>query len=97
MAAFLAGANCMRWRQFLIFNAAGGIVWAVVYGVGAYYLAQAVDRLAKPVGIGIGVAAVIVVIASAIFLRRHEAELEDKAEKALPGPLRPFRKKTKPN
>lgn len=93
LAAFLAGANRMRWPQFLIYNAAGGIVWAVAYGVGAYYLGKEVDRLAKPVGIGIVVAAAIGAIAFAIFLRRHEADLEDRAEKALPGPLRPVRRK----
>src|SRR5438094_9681092 len=37
-AAFLAGTTRMPWRRFLIFNAAGGIVWATVYGGGAYLL-----------------------------------------------------------
>ena len=27
LAAFLAGVNCMAWRHFFIFNAAGGVVW----------------------------------------------------------------------
>ena len=27
--AFLAGTNHMEWRRFLIFNAAGGIVWRI--------------------------------------------------------------------
>jgi membrane protein DedA with SNARE-associated domain len=31
-AAFLAGVNHMKWRTFLIYNAAGGIVWAIIYG-----------------------------------------------------------------
>src|SRR3989441_9881367 len=34
-AAFLAGVNRMHWRRFLIFNAAGGIALAAVYGLGA--------------------------------------------------------------
>lgn len=33
-AAFLAGTNRMRWPRFLLFNAAGGIVWATLYGLG---------------------------------------------------------------
>ena len=33
-AAFLAGTNRMRWRRFLVFNAAGGIVWAAIYTFG---------------------------------------------------------------
>ena len=32
-AAFLAGVNRMHWRRFLIFNAAGGILWSTLYGV----------------------------------------------------------------
>ena len=70
LTAFLAGANCMRWPRFLTFNAAGGIVWAVIYGVAAYWLGKEIDRLAKPVGVGIGVTAVIIAIVFAIFLRR---------------------------
>jgi membrane protein DedA with SNARE-associated domain len=96
LAAFFAGANRMSWSSFLLFNAAGGIVWAALYGIGAYYLGKEVSRLAEPVSIGIGVVAVAVVIACIIFLRRHEAELERRAEHALPGPLRSVRtKKTK--
>src|SRR5258707_8034436 len=33
-AAFLAGANRMRWPRFLLFNAPGGIGWATLYGLG---------------------------------------------------------------
>jgi membrane protein DedA with SNARE-associated domain len=32
-AAFLAGTNRMPWGRFLVFNAAGGIVWATAFGV----------------------------------------------------------------
>src|SRR6266849_1781838 len=35
-AALLAGANGLPPMRFLIFNAAGGIVWATVFGVGGY-------------------------------------------------------------
>ncbi len=35
-AAFLAGANRMRWPKFLVYNAAGGIVWAAAYTFAAY-------------------------------------------------------------
>jgi hypothetical protein len=36
----------------------------------------------------IGIIAVIVFIAGAVFIRRHEAQLVAEAERALPGPLR---------
>ncbi|AGK59744.1 hypothetical protein HYPDE_40378 [Hyphomicrobium denitrificans 1NES1] len=93
LAAFLAGANRMNWPRFLVFNAGGGILWATLYGVGAYYLGQTVEHLAKPIGIAVGVIAAIVILVSLVLLRRHEAQLEDEAERALPGPLRPPRVK----
>lgn len=43
-AAFLAGTNRMPWGRFLAFNAAGGIVWAIVYGLGGYALGRNVHR-----------------------------------------------------
>src|SRR5579883_2065416 len=36
-AAFLAGVNRMHWPTFLIYNAAGGIIWATLYGLLGYY------------------------------------------------------------
>jgi len=88
LAAFLAGTNRMTWSRFLFFNAAGGIVWSGLYGLGAYFLGHHIHRLAGPVGAAIGIIAVIVVVAWIIFLRRNEKRLEDEAERALPGPIR---------
>src|SRR5712692_6712168 len=45
-AAFLAGTNRMPWNRFLVFNAAGGILWATLYGLGGYTLGKEVHRLA---------------------------------------------------
>jgi membrane protein DedA with SNARE-associated domain len=87
LAAFLAGADRMHWFRFLMFNAAGGIAWAVIYGLSADYLGKEVSRLAEPAAIVIGVGAVIILILFAIFIRRHEADLEARAEQALPGPI----------
>src|ERR1700687_5611312 len=50
-AAFLAGVNHMHWRRFLIFNAAGGIVWSTLYGVAAYLLGQQLLRASRPRGV----------------------------------------------
>jgi membrane protein DedA with SNARE-associated domain len=86
-AAFLAGTNCMRWPPFLLFNALGGILWATIYGLGGYFLGEDIHRLTGPIGIITIVLAVLIIIASLIFARRNEKQLEEKAEKALPGPL----------
>jgi membrane protein DedA with SNARE-associated domain len=87
-AAFLAGANDMPWPRFLLCNATGGIAWAAIYGLGAYFLGEEASRLTEPAAIALGVVAAIVIIAAAVFLHRHEARLAVEAEKALPGPLR---------
>src|SRR2546422_5140480 len=86
-AAFLAGTNRMPWPRFLFFNAAGGIVWATLYGLGGYLLGDNVHRLTGPVGAVALVLAVLVIIAFLVFLRRNEHRLEEEAEQALPGPL----------
>jgi len=92
-AAFLAGTNRMPWPPFLIFNAAGGILWATIYGLGGYLLGDNVNRLAGPVGIATLVLGVAVIIASIVLLRRNEKRLEDEAERAMPGPLDQYQPK----
>jgi membrane protein DedA with SNARE-associated domain len=86
-AAFLAGTTRMPWWPFLAFNAGGGILWALVYGIGAYLLGTQLDRVTRPVGVVAGIAAAVVVVAFLVFLRRNEKRLVAEAERALPGPL----------
>lgn len=86
-AAFLSGANLMHWRRFLLFNALGGIVWSVIFGLGGYLLGTQIERLSQPIGIVLAVAAVIGLIAFFVFLRRNEERLLAEAERAIPGDL----------
>lgn len=91
LASFLAGANRMSWPRFLVFNAAGGIVWASLYGLGAYVFGKQIHHIAGPIGAAIGLAALIAIVACIVFLRRNEKRLEDEAERALPGPVSALR------
>lgn len=86
-AAFLAGTTRMPWPRFLVFNAAGGIVWASLYGTAAYFAGREVLALSRPIAIGFGVAAAIIIVAAALLVRRQEHRLEAAAEEAFPGPL----------
>jgi membrane protein DedA with SNARE-associated domain len=86
-AAFLAGVNRMQWSRFLLFNALGGVIWATLYGLGGYFLGEEIHRLTGPVGVVTIVLAVLIIIASLIVVRRNEKQLEEKAEKAFPGPI----------
>lgn len=86
-AAFLAGTTRMPWWRFLAFNATGGILWALVYGIGGYLLGTQLARISRPVGVVAGIAAAVVIVAFLVFLARNEKRLEEEAERALPGPL----------
>jgi membrane protein DedA with SNARE-associated domain len=89
LAAFLAGANQMDWRRFLLANATGGVVWACIFGVAAYTFGSALMQVTAPLAMGLLIIAAILVIGAVWFVRAHEVELEAEAERALPGPLRP--------
>lgn len=86
-AAFLAGTMKMGWRRFLVFNAAGGILWALIVGLGFYYFSSVLDALRTPIDIVIGAVALSVVIVVIVLLRRNERQLGVAAERAYPGPL----------
>lgn len=86
-AAFLAGTYRLPWTRFLAYNAAGGIIWATVFGLGGYVLGDNVQRLAGPAGIVGGALAALALVAGAIALRRNEHRLMEEAERAFPGPL----------
>lgn len=89
LAAFLAGVNRMPFVPFLAYNVAGGIAWAAFFGTVAYTLGKQITQLQRPFGIAFAIGGIIVLVVTIIFLRRHQSELEDRAEAALPGPLRP--------
>jgi membrane protein DedA with SNARE-associated domain len=84
-AAFLAGANHMEWRRFLFFNAAGGIVWATVYGVVYYVFGATLKKLSTTIDIGVGVGSAVVLVAFVVWTRRKEAELQKRAEREIEG------------
>jgi undecaprenyl-diphosphatase len=67
--AVLAGASRLRWRDFLIYNAAGAIVWCTVIGIAGYTLGQSWQLLEKWVG-RTGLIGLVVVVLAAIALAR---------------------------
>jgi membrane protein DedA with SNARE-associated domain len=75
-AALLAGVNKYRWPPFLFFNAAGGIIWAIVFGVGAFFFGESIHRVTGPLGIVALAGVVIGAIAFMYFVRRGERRME---------------------
>jgi membrane-associated protein len=72
-AAWIAGMTHMPWRSFLLWNALGGIVWAVTFGLVGYLAGEAVARVIERVGVA---AAVLVVVAAGVayLVIRRRAE-----------------------
>lgn len=78
-AALLAGVNNFGWRAFLFYNAAGGVCWALIFGLGGYFFGDVIHRVAGPAGmIGLGFA-VVGLIAGWWIMRRQERRFEERA------------------
>src|SRR5438132_12740725 len=50
-AAWMAGISRMPWWRFLLFNAAGGILWATLVGLVAYYSGEAAASAIQTYGL----------------------------------------------
>ncbi|TAL76611.1 MAG: DedA family protein [Beijerinckiaceae bacterium] len=77
-AAFLAGLNKYDWRSFLIFNASGAVVWALVFGIGAYLFGDAMTRFSGPLGIIALVGLVLGLFVFWLVMRHQEKKWEEK-------------------
>lgn len=87
-SAFLAGVNHMPWRTFLLYNAAGGIIWAIIYGLLGYFAGRffhdnfaQVESIARTLSWGgtIFVVALIAALYIAFRLLRRRARLREQA------------------
>jgi membrane protein DedA with SNARE-associated domain len=81
-AAWLAGANHMRWRSFFLWNALGGICWACAVGLLAYFLGHAAGNAITTFGL-FGAAAVVVALVGAFFLHRRHRRLTRERERSI--------------
>lgn len=86
-AALLAGTNRFPWLPFLGWNAAGGIVWATIFGTGGFLFGEVIHKVMGPIAIGIAVVAVAGGILFGRIAKAQEARWIAEAEAALPGPL----------
>jgi membrane protein DedA with SNARE-associated domain len=84
-AAFLAGTNRMEWVRFLVFNAAGGITWATIYGVAYYEFGSSLQKVNTTIDIVLGAIGAVVVVAFVVWTKRKEADLLERAEDEIEG------------
>src|SRR5215831_6498035 len=85
-AALLAGANGVSPLRFFVFNAAGGIVWATVFGVGGYILGEGIRRIAGPFGWTVLFGAIVFAFLLWRYYKRNEKRFLDDAEAAAANP-----------
>jgi membrane protein DedA with SNARE-associated domain len=73
-AAWMAGISRMPWWRFLLWNAAGGIAWAILVGVLAYKFGDAVAAAVSRYGLlgllVVAAAAVVVFLALRVWRNR---------------------------
>jgi membrane protein DedA with SNARE-associated domain len=61
----------MKWRSFVLWNALGGICWAIAIGLLSYSLGRAAGDAVKTFGL-LGLAAALLAIGTAVIAhRRH--------------------------
>ena len=82
-AALLAGANGLSPWRFFVFNAAGGIAWATIFGLGGYLLGEGISRIAGPLGWTLLIGALIVALAMWRYYKKHEESLLARAEREM--------------
>jgi membrane protein DedA with SNARE-associated domain len=82
-AALLAGVNGLPPLRFFIFNAAGGIVWAVFFGLGGYLLGEGINHVAGPIGWAALAIAIVFAVAFWRYYKQNEERLLAEAEIAM--------------
>src|SRR5689334_17186753 len=71
-AAWLAGAHGMSWPRFLVWNAAGGILWAISVGIFAFLAGHVAVQILHDAGYAVLAVVALGIVAVAVwyFFRR---------------------------
>ncbi len=89
-AAWFAGIEKMRFREFFLWNALGGITWCTTYCLVGYYggkaAADAITRYGVIAAIVLGVVIVVALVAMKVRERRAERRAEQAPEPARAEP-----------
>jgi membrane protein DedA with SNARE-associated domain len=89
-AAWFAGIEEMRFREFFVWNAFGGITWGTTYGLVGYYggkgAADAITRYGVIAAIVLGVLVVGGLVGLKIRERRRPADPRSATDASVPAP-----------
>jgi membrane protein DedA with SNARE-associated domain len=69
--AWLAGINEMRFIHFFLWNAFGGITWAITYGLVGYYGGHAAANVLSKIGIAGAIILALALIGFLAYLKFH--------------------------
>jgi membrane protein DedA with SNARE-associated domain len=71
-AAWLAGINHMRFREFFMWNALGGISWAITFGLAGYFGGHAAANLITRFGVIAAIGLGVVIVVGLVVIRLRE-------------------------
>ena len=71
-AAWLAGINHMRFRDFFFWNALGGISWGITFGLAGYFGGHAAANLITRFGVFAAIGLGVVIVVGLVALRVRE-------------------------
>ena len=80
LAAILAGLNHFDPVRFFIFNAAGALLWSMIFGCGGYFFGSAIHQIAGPIGWIILISVIIGGFFIYRYLKQNEERLMREAE-----------------
>jgi membrane-associated protein len=87
-AAWLAGINRMRFRQFFFWNALGGITWAIAYGLVGYFAGEAGAGVLTKFGIAGAIVLGVMLIGSIALVVIRERRRAARERSTDPRPRR---------
>jgi membrane protein DedA with SNARE-associated domain len=71
-ASWMAGMNHMPFRTFFLWNALGGISWALTVGLVAYFAGEAAVHVIERVGVGAAVVFGVAIVAAVVWFQVRE-------------------------
>jgi membrane protein DedA with SNARE-associated domain len=89
-ASWLAGATRMPWHSFVLWNALGGISWAIAIGLIAYFVGHSAGNAIEAFGL-FGLAALLVAAITAVLAHRRHRRRRAGEPRARPRASEPSR------
>lgn len=75
--AWLAGINHMHFPVFFVWNALGGITWAITFGLVGYYGGHAAAHVLGQVGIGGAIVLGLMLVGTLVYFKARERRSAD--------------------